>query len=180
MSAALLTLAILLVPLAFVGGVVFAFVKAPRATTVIGLAIALVLTAGWKSMLHAHHVGHLPGAFGVWRVLYVSEEAWGFGPGGNEAGFLVYPLPERTADAVETSGLPWLEALRDAPRSSEGWRGRFSDWRPTPIRPSARWMPDPASGRYDIVHYVCRYGFCIDIDAQHLRDAEDAVNSPGA
>lgn len=160
-------------------GIVVAFVKAPRSMCVISTILVLSLVAAWKLMLHAHHLGHVPGALEVTRVLYVSEEAWGFGPGGNEAGFLAYPLPDDTARQVEAEGLAWFERLQSGHRS-EGWRGRFGEWRRTPVQADRRWQRDPDSGRHEVLQYVCAYGFCIDIDRDQLRAAEHAVNSPGS
>lgn len=173
---ALLVLAML--PVLAIAAVV-AFVKAPR--TMLALSVALVLAAvsGSRLMLRAHHLGHVPGALEVSRLLYVSEESWGFGPGGNEAGFLAYALPARTAAQIGDEGLAWFERLQDG-RRGEGWRGRFGDWHRTPVEADRRWQPDPATGRLEVLRYVCAYGFCIDIDPKQLRAAEDAVNSPGS
>src|SRR5690606_38595702 len=141
--------------------------------------LVLAVLCGWQLMLYSHHIGHVPGALGVTLRLYVSEESWGFGPGGNEAGFLAYALPERSARKLEAQGLDWLERL-DSGNRGEGWRGRFSDWRRTPVEASRRWEPDARSGRYEVLDYVCAYGFCIDIDKDHLRAAEEALNQPGS
>src|SRR5690606_27139699 len=132
-----------------------------------------------KLMLRAHHLGHVPGAVGVTGVMYVSEESWGFGPGGNEAGFLTYALPESTAKQIGHEGLGWFDRLQDGHRS-EGWRGRFGDWHRTPVAPGMHWQPNAASGRLEVLDYVCAYGFCIDIDQAQLRAAQQAVNSPGS
>jgi hypothetical protein len=160
-------------------GIVVAFVKAPRLMCAATAILTLALVVGWKLMVSAHHLGHLPGALRVTRVLYASEESWGFGPGGNEAGFIAYALPEASARRLEKEGLAWLERLGDG-RRSPGSRGRFDDWRTTPLQPNPRWQPDPASGRYDPLQYVCAYGFCIDIDPHRLRAVEQAIHSPGS
>lgn len=160
-------------------GVVVAFVKAPRTMLALSAVLALGMVSAWELMLLAHHLGHPPGALDVTRRLYVSEESWGFGPGGNEAGFLAYALPESTARQIDVEGLAWFDRLRDG-RRGEGWRGRFGDWQRTPVVADGRWQPDPSSGRMEVLDYVCAYGFCIDIDQGQLRAAEDAVNSPGS
>lgn len=159
--------------------IVVAFVKAPRTMSAISAALALVAVVGWKLMLYAHHLGHVPDGLRVTRVLYASEESWGFGPGGNEAGFLAYALPRASARRLESEGLDWLERLGEEHQGTS-WRGRFSDWRQTPMQPGPRWQPDPASGRYEVLQYVCAYGFCIDIDQAQLRAAEQAINTPGS
>lgn len=164
---------------AFAAAIVLGVVKAPRMTIAALALLTLAAVAGWKVMVHAHHLGHVPGALHVTRVLYVSEDAWGFGPGGNEAGFLAYALPRRIARQLETGGVAWLDR-QDGRRRSPGWRGRFDDWRATPMQPHHRWRPDPASGRFDVLQYVCAYGFCIDIDPAQRAAVEEALHAPGS
>jgi len=160
-------------------GVVVAFVKLPRTMLTLSVMLVLGMVGAWKLMLRAHHLGHVPGALGVTGLMYVSEESWGFGPGGNEAGFLTYALPESTAKQIGHEGLGWFDRLQDGHRS-EGWRGRFGDWHRTPVAPGMHWQPNAASGRLEVLDYVCAYGFCIDIDQAQLRAAQQAVNSPGS
>ena len=169
------------VSLALIAGVVALFVRAPRTMMLISAATLLLASAGWKCWVHSFHLGHVPDALEVRRILYVKEESWGFGPGGNEAGILVYSLPDDIAKAIETAGLPYLANLppnRD--QRSQSWRGSFSGWKATPVQPDPRWKPDPGSGRYEIYQYVCAYGFCIDIDENVRQQVEAAVNNPGS
>jgi hypothetical protein len=46
------------------------------------------------------HRKRVPAYLQVSKVLYVKEESWGFGPGGNETGLLVYELPADVAAAI--------------------------------------------------------------------------------
>lgn len=158
--------------------IMIALMKAPRATLQVGMGVAVTLVLGWTLLLRAHHLGHVPRALEVWRVIYANEESWGFGPGGNEAGFIAYALPDDIATQIAREGIEYLTRM-PTDGSGHDWRGRFSDWQPTPIRPSQRWTPSTESSRYEILQYVCAYGFCIDIDRRQLEDATTAVNSPG-
>ena len=169
---------LLAIPLALLAGLLFALIKAPRVTLITCGSLMLLVCVGWNVLLHAHRLGHVPRAFDVWRVVYAKEDAWGFGPGGNEAGFIAYALPRAIAQDVAEGG---LDALKRMPIGGDprNWRGRYHDWRPTPIESSPRWTRNANSGRFDVLQYVCAYGFCIDIDATQLQDATIAVNSPG-
>jgi hypothetical protein len=157
---------------------------------IVGIFIAAFLA--WKGFAYRHHLRFVPEAMNVWWVQYVSEEAWGFGPGGNETGIIVYDMPEKVRQELEEKGPTWLEAL---PRNSwDGWQGGYSDWHSTPIPKTHSWAdpaacPPKTSDRYlgfypngcpSISGYMGAYGFAISFD----RDVEDMVNealfSPGA
>ena len=175
-----------LLALAALLALVALLVKALRTMASSALAISLVAAAslaigiGWESFKRNHRLSHVPDGLRVRRVLYAKEESWGFGPGGNEAGIVAYPLSENTAKAIEIAGLRYFENLppnRD--QQSRDWRGRFADWKSTPVEPGPHWKPDPGSGRYDIYQYICAYGFCIDIDERIEMEAAAAVNNPG-
>lgn len=171
----------LLTLLAFVIGIVMLFVKAPRTMVLISVATFLTVSAGWKYWERSFHLSHVPDALQVSRILYANEESWGFGPGGNEAGILVYALPEDVAKTIEAAGLPYFANLPpNRQRRSRDWRGSFNDWKATPVERGPHWEPDPESDRYEIYQYVCKYGFCIDIDENIRRQAAAAVNSPGS
>lgn len=170
----------LVILLALVAGIVVLFVKAPRTMASLAVAACLTIAVGWKWCERSHRLSLVPDALRVHRVLYAKEEAWGFGPGGNEAGIVAYPLPDNIAKAIEIAGLPYFENLQpNRDQQSRDWRGRFADWKATPVESGPRWKPDPGSGRYDIYQYICAYGFCIDIDERIETEAAAAVNTPG-
>jgi hypothetical protein len=156
----------------------------------IGLFAAAFLA--WNVFVYRHHLRFVPEAMNVWWVRYVSEESWGFGPGGNETGIIVYDMPDEVRDALHEKGTAWLGAL--PPNSWQGWQGRYSDWHTTPVPPTQFWAdpaacPPKTSDRYlfiypngcpSIAGYMGEYGFPILFD----RDVETMVNealfSPGA
>jgi len=160
--------------------VVILFVKAPRAMTVFSVMALLAAGAGWKILERSFRLDQVPDALEVREILYAKEESWGFGPGGNEAGIIVYSLPDNIAKAINAAGLRYFANLppnRDEQR--RGWRGSFSNWEETPVKAGPHWKPDPASGRYKIGAYVCAY-VPIEIDALIRQQAADAVNNPGS
>ena len=64
------------------------------------IVIALVIILPWAGcqlVVRSHRLSFVPEAMGVWRVLYAAEESWGFGPGGNETGIIVYAMPREVA-----------------------------------------------------------------------------------
>jgi hypothetical protein len=159
---------------------------------ILGSFMAVFLA--WKTLIYNHHLRFVPEAMKVWRVRYVAEEAWGFGPGGNETGIIVYDMPEPVRRVLqEKDGLAWLEAL--PPNSWQGWQGRYEGWHATPIPTSEFAWADPAScppeasdrhlfiyrnGCPSISGYMGTYGFPIPFDADVEKMVNEALFSPGA
>ncbi len=137
----------------------------------------------WSHVLRSHHLSAVPPGLEVTRVLYAAEEAWGYGPGGNETGIIVYQMPPSAKVRIERGGKEWLETL---PGSGKRWRGRYSTWHQTPFDPNVNRAFDIwNSGEYcghggGIAGYMFRYGFCIPFDKDVERLANDALSSSGS
>lgn len=74
------------------------------------LGVLVLLIAGgygaFKLYEHNFRVAHAPAELEVTGINYAEEEAWGFGPGGNETGVIVYGLSESIAQKIATRGSP--------------------------------------------------------------------------
>jgi len=126
--------------------------------------------ASWQWFINSHHLSFVPSAMGVQRVLYVSEESWGLGPGGNETGIIVYEMPATIAADLSRRGLVYLNELSSQATARE-WRGRYSDWQLTPIEIKGVWRPTEAVPTSSPIRdYLGRYGFAIPVrsDVEHL------------
>ena len=147
----------------------------------LALGLGLLPPVGVTQLRHRFHMQLVPDALEARGPLYVMEDSWGFGPGGNEAGILMFALPPRVASAIERGGTGYLSALPpNADQQRRDWRGDFHDWQPTPVQPDAGWPRSPRSGRLELADYICAYGFCIDIDPAVAAAATRAVNAPGS
>lgn len=123
----------------------------------------------------------VPDALHVASVSYSQEESWGFGPGGNEAGIRVYPLPEKVADEIRQRGIEFFHHLPpNQHQQSREWRGIYETWSETPIAPGQRWSANGTTGTFLIHDYICAYGFCIDIKPEVVEEANAIVNSEGS
>ncbi|MEO1238818.1 MAG: hypothetical protein AAFW64_03970, partial [Pseudomonadota bacterium] len=154
--------------------------------TWIALIAVLIVVLGWQALAYRHHLRHLPAEIGVWQRLYVSERAWGFGPGGNETGILVYAMPGDVRAKIEAGGEAYLESFGPNPWGT--LQGRFGDWHATPIRVEPGEWTDPDAcpggvsdlgmltyprGCPSILGYLGRYGYFVPV-----RDAvEDLANA---
>jgi hypothetical protein len=133
-----------------------------------GLAAAVVLLAlagagwlGWQEVLRRHHLALLPPGLGVTERLAAFEVAYGWGPGGQESGLIVYRMPDALAAALAAGGAPSEDGL---------------DWQATPFM--AEGPSDGALGPCEgdacaaIERFLWRYGHGVDLP----RDVEEMVD----
>lgn len=158
--------------------------------TVVGVTICGFLA--WKAFLYQNHLRFVPEDMGVLWVRYVAEESWGFGPGGNETGIIVYDMPDKVREVLIEQGISWLNAL--PPNSWSGWQGRYRNWKSTPVPATEFWTnpedcPPENSDRYllnypngcpSISGYMGKYGFNISFDGEVEKLVNQAVFSIGA
>jgi len=131
------------------------------------LLVFVVIVFGWyRWYLNSHHLSFVPRELGVTSVDYSEEKSWGFGPGGNETGFLAYTMPPQVAEKIERDGLKFFQGLR-----SDYW-----NWSSTPVVRNNNWgreQPLTISG------YLGHYGFMIEVDRNLEAEAATALNQPG-
>ncbi|MFC4258556.1 hypothetical protein ACFOZ5_05835 [Marinobacter lacisalsi] len=167
---------------AVISGLFLAYDKLSRPFFILMLVgILLCLVLAFKSYERSFMLSFVPDALGVSSVSYSQEESWGFGPGGNEAGIRVYVLPDHISEDIARHGIDFFDNMRPNERqTNRGWRGRYRQWQTTPLAESALWKKNRETGRFVIYDYVCRYGFCIDIDQDVIDQATEIVNSKGS
>ncbi|MGB5558349.1 MAG: hypothetical protein WBN04_10095 [Paracoccaceae bacterium] len=149
------------------------------------ICVAVIWGLRW-SALRAHHLSFVPPAMKVSRVLYVAEEAWGFGPGGNETGIIVYRMPDAARQRIEADGLDWLNGPSGG---GPEWHGHYRNWHETPFNPDVPgafdiWALKRRAESCDhgggIAGYMFRYGFCIPFDSDVEKLANIALVAPGS
>ena len=163
-------------------GLVLAYKRLPRIWFV--LLVTLLIggpLAAFKLYDRRFALEVVPDALKVDSIAYRKEESWGFGPGGNEAGIRVYPLSEELAGTIEQRGLDFfLNLAPNEDQSSRDWRGLYEDWAETPVKSDQRWKADAQTGHLDVYDFICAYGFCIDIKAAVVDEANSIVNRRGS
>lgn len=171
----------ILVLLAIACLIVFAWKKlGPRRFLLVLASLILVLVSTWKHYEQEFALQVVPDALQVRSIIYANEESWGFGPGGNEAGILFYPLSDEVSSRIGSGGVNYLQQLppnKDQP--SRDWRGRYEQWSETPIQ-GDHWKTNESTGLLNVIDYICAYGFCIDIPPDRLRQANEIVSRPGS
>ena len=171
---------LLLALIAIIAGVVFAYKKLTHRH--FSLLLLLLVTSpivAFKIYERDFMLSVVPDALKIRSISYSEEESWGFGPGGNEAGIRVYPLSEEIANQITERGIEFLNNLpANKNQQNRRWRGRYESWNETPLKESEYWKRKGKMG-LDIYDYICRYGFCIQIDETIAGQAADIINSEG-
>ncbi len=121
-------------------------------------------------------------------ITYAREVVWGWGPGGNETGLIVYRMDRASAERVQAGGIAWLEneATRSVaplrrPAMDRRMRRTYSDWRMTPL--AELWAghgehncgQEPGLGVYlDYADFRCR------VDPEEIARANRLLLTPGS
>jgi hypothetical protein len=178
----IILIVVLLIPIAMIAGLVYAYKKLPRAYF---LLLIFTLVAGpfaaFKSYEKSSMLSVIPDGLHITAISYSKEESWGFGPGGNEAGIRVYPLSEQIENEISQRGIEFFNNLPpNQDQQDRRWRGSYEAWSQTPINATKYWQVKEETGKLDIYDYICAYGFCIDIKPAVVTEANEIINSEGS
>ncbi|MFY9480210.1 MAG: hypothetical protein WAQ08_21455 [Aquabacterium sp.] len=100
---AIVLILVIVAPIWLLGtGLLYASAKLKTPYFLLLLAGLILLPyGGYKALEYRWQMQAVPDALHVTSLSYSNEESWGFGPGGNEAGFRAYPLPDEVAASVK-------------------------------------------------------------------------------
>lgn len=153
-----------------------------RLAVVLGVLIATVMLGiGWYRSAEDRLWRHrLPVELGPVSTEYRKTADYGFGPGGNSAGIIVFRLTAQAADGLLENGIGPLE---QAGRRSGSRSWRFWNWRPTPVVFDERWTrrgdhlcgDEPGIGAY--IDYAA---FRCDVDPTVIAHVNMILSRPGA
>ena len=176
----LFSILVTLVPIVVVAGIVFALFKAYKRLSRLYFALLLfpliaIPYAAFKHWESNFKLSFVPDALNVTSISYTKEESWGFGPGGNEAGIRVYPLPEHVSNKISQHGIEFFNKLpENHNQKNREWRGFYRNWKDDP------WELNEKTNKLDIYSYICTYGFGIVIDKEVAKVATEIINNPGS
>ncbi|MFZ6873751.1 hypothetical protein ACO0LF_16955 [Undibacterium sp. Di27W] len=170
-----------LIPLAIIAGIIYLYKKLSRRTFILlAVTVTGVPYLAYKLYERQFMLEAVPDALGVTSIAYQNEQSWGLGPGGNESGIHLYPLPAETNQFILTRGPEFFTNMpANQNQQSRGRRGSYDNWKMTPIAADESWEMNKVSGRMEIEDYICRYGFCLSIKRWVLSEANAMINRPG-
>lgn len=74
----------------------------------------------------------------------------------------------------------FLTTCRPNPdQAARDWRGEYDHWQKTLVALDPRWGAPAAQRQVVLTDYICRYGFCIDIDPTVAQQATAALSELG-
>ena len=151
------------------------------------VVLAFIAVAGWYQFNdRSRQLRFVPPAMGVSTILYAQEESWGFGPGGNETGIIVYDMPENTRERIQNEGKDWLNSLPG--NGGKRLRGFYRNWHSTPFDPNIDgafdiWAMKKRAESCDhgggIAGYMFRFSTCIRFDQHYESMANEALLTSG-
>lgn len=162
----------------------FIYIYRKLPTRIFWLIISTLITSIYITYYHYEKefdLSFVPDALGIHSVSYHKEESWGIGgPGDNESGILVYPLSNEISKQISEQGINFFRNIPpNTNQRDRDFRGYYTNWSETPVKSTTFWAYRENSSKLYISDYVCRYGFCIDIDPIIETNANLIVNSTG-
>ena len=142
--------------------------------------LSVLLFFGFKSWERNHHLSFVPDGLNVSTILYVKEKSWGFGPGGNETGVIVYELPDINAKEIQKIGIEYFNKMPPKTGDSHDWHGRYETWRQSPVLLKGSDSGTNSTKDHEISNYLNAYGFGIPIDPQIEQEINKAISKPGS
>ncbi|KCZ49925.1 MULTISPECIES: hypothetical protein [unclassified Hyphomonas] len=148
----------------------------------IGVVLAvLVIWAGYTALSNAFYHGRMPEHAGVGRILYKRVESFGFGPGGNETGLVIFRMNAHAVKRLQSDPDAFFQKVSE---SGSGRCHRFRSWTETPFVPEQRWgeasrSVEPGSPA-TIEEITNQYGFGIRFNARYVRMLNDSFARPGS
>lgn len=152
---------------------------------VVVVVIVAALWIAWEVYSYRAEMARIPQNLSIEYTVYENEEAWGFGPGGNETGLTLYRLNgEDAARLLKLAHGPSESELIRAVMGRRPDRRDYGTWRPTPIDPSAEdflWDREHIKGNpARIADFLGHYGFTIEVDPKIAAGVDRIINAPGA
>lgn len=146
----------------------------------ITVLICIALFAWFKLEERQFRLSHVPEGLNVLTIIYSNERSWGFGPGGNETGLIVYELPETTALEIQKSGIAYFATLPEKAREVGDWRGSYQTWQATPTFLEGSDSGANRTSSHEIANYLNKHGFGIQIDTQIELEINNAIAKLGS
>ncbi len=146
----------------------------PRARAI--LVCLVLVVGGWMLIDTVIAYRSVPPRAGVGRVVYKQGQAFGFGPGGNEAGVIVFSISHKTADALEKDALSFLHDL-PVSRGCSSYR----EWHETPVAGGIAGEGVTSVNQATTFDgYLNRYGFGFDLPPNLQRMLDRAFVETGS
>lgn len=103
-----------------------------------------------------YYLDYIPQEMGVSKILYQETDSWGFGPGGNETGVVVFELPENSAKTIENAGIDFFNVISREDTQRNKYIRECGEWQESPL--------GDTNSSWTLNSFLDRYGFGIAVD----------------
>lgn len=128
--------------------------------------------------------GRIPSNTRVEQTIFSKEEAWGLGPGGNEAGLLIYELNSEDA-AHLVSRERFLKSSDQIRSEIDPADSSYYEWKRTPIPNILQESENECADRTEsstlrIEDYIQQYCYFITVDPAYKQMVDKIIALPGS
>ncbi len=123
----------------------------------------------WKRYAYRHALSLVPAVLDVTTIRFKATELMGFGPGGSEAGLLLFDLPDLASRRIAHEGINYLSSMEHLGEARTGHKDYWK-WQQTPaVHPV-----------FPIGSKLCEYDDCPDIPLDVQKQVNTITASPGS
>jgi len=135
-----------------------------KGITIVFLVSLVGMYFYFRTYEQTFYLNHIPQEMGVTKILYQKTDSWGFGPGGNETGVVVFELPENSAKTIESAGRDFFNVIskEDTPRNE--YIRKCGDWQESHL--------SDTNTSWTLGSFLNQYGFGVTVD----QDIENEIN----
>lgn len=141
--------------------------------SIVLLCIILIPYSLLKNNEENFYLNHIPQEMAVSKILYQKTKSWGFGPGGNESGVVVFELPDNSAKTILSAGKDFFDVISkdDIPRNEY-------------IRECGEWQESPlgkdTNSTWFLSSFLFKYGFGVAVDKSIENEINLAASNKGS
>lgn len=143
----------------------------------VAIVVLVLIACAYKALEAQFYYDRSPRGAGLGSIAYMRTQGWGFGPGGNETGIVVFHLSARSVQALRRDPHGFLLTLspQNSPPSSGYDCSLYEQWRETPLNSEAT-QNEPMTWQ----QFSDRYGFGITISDVYRRMLDRSFAAPGS
>lgn len=162
----------------------------PRTFKVLALMVLTCSIAGvynfvhqWQEATLEWNLANVPSILKVNKILYYGQNSVGFGPGANEAGLLIYALPDDVAANIRQRGMQDYARYHFTEGHTSG--ERELEWEETPVKFNDQWLVSEVNNHDtgpltpDLSVFLDRYAVSGPIDDSRIKEVQAWITQPG-
>jgi len=128
-----------------------------KGITIVFLVSLVGIYFYFRAYEQTFYLNHIPQEMGVTKILYQKTDYWGFGPGGNETGVVVFELPENSAKMIQSAGKDFFDVISKEDTARNEYIRKCGEWQESPLG-------QDTNSSWALSSFLDQYGFGIAVD----------------